>query len=146
MDKDFPVQVEKIPVYIVRVFAKDFVCVQAYSGTLPNGVPGPTWLVRAGIDWQGYMRLIVRHYATGMQVPDSFRAQKKIRPEIIRKMESLPDEALPLIFSKLREAGVLAALPQLERSTCPNSLNWDTLRASFQDFQEIASVKDNPLP
>ncbi len=146
MDKDFPDQVEKIPVYIVRVFAKDFVCVKAYSGSIPGGLPGPMWLVRGGIDWQGYFRLIVRHYANGMEVPDSFKPQKKIRPEIIRKMEALPDEALPSIFSKFREVGVLAALPQLERATCPNALNWDTLRTSFQDFQETTSVKDNPLP
>jgi hypothetical protein len=133
-------------VYIVRVFAKDFVCVQAHSDTLPEGVPGPTWLVRGGIDWNEYLRKVVRHYSAGMPVPDSFLALKKIRPEIIRKMESLPNSALPAIFSRFREVGLLPALPPLERSTCPLSLTWDTLRVSFQDFLAVNNLKDNPPP
>lgn len=127
---------QKIRVYVVRLFAKDFVCVRAHVEPIPEGVPGPCWLVRGGIRWDEFLRGIVGHYRSGLSVPEPFRPARKVGTEIITQMENLPDRDLPAVFSKLREVGMLPVLQPLSRTTCPTALPWENLRACFQDFQE----------
>jgi hypothetical protein len=136
--------VEKVKVYILRVFTKDLVCVHAYREPVPAGIPGPCWLVRGGIEWAEYLREVVRHYQSGLSVCEPFRARRKISPEILFKLNALPDRDLPLVFEKLRDSGFLPNLPVLDRLSCPTALTWDNLRANFQDFHMAAEIKDSP--
>ncbi len=132
-------------VYILRIFTKDLVAVHVPTELVPKGLPGPCWLVRGGIDWPIYLREIVRQYAMGRPVPESFRPRRKIPAEIIRNLQSLPDRDLPAVFAKMRDSGLLPSLPILDKSNCPTPLIWDNLRADFQDFHEDSLIKDNPL-
>ena len=125
----------RTPVYIVAMFAKDLTCVKAFGDAAPEGLPGAYWLVRAGIRWEDYLPGIVRHYRVGLMVPGPFRPVRKIAPEIITQLESLPDRVLPEVFAKLRESGLLPTLPSMSRETCPQALPWENIRACFQDFQ-----------
>jgi hypothetical protein len=125
---------ERIPVFIVALFAKDLTCVKAFSESLPEGLQGAWWLVRGGIRWEEYLRGIVRHYGAGLPVPGQFQPIRKIGSEIVGHLSSLPDAALPPVFAKLRESGLLPALPALSRETCPQALPWENIRACFQDF------------
>ncbi|MDB5049737.1 MAG: hypothetical protein JWO30_2808 [Fibrobacteres bacterium] len=125
---------ERIPVYIVTLFAKDLTCVKACREPLPDGFTGAWWLVRGGILWEEHLRGIVRHYAGGLPVPFQFHPIRKIGSEIVNHLGSLPDEALPAVFAKMRDSGLLPALPTLSRETCPQALPWEDIRACFQDF------------
>ncbi len=124
----------RIPVFIVAMFAKDLTCVKACREPIPAGLPGAWWLVRGGIRWEEYLRCIVKHYSVGLPVPAQFHPVRKIPAEIINQLISLPDTALPPVFTKLRESGLLPVLPMLSRETCPLVLPWENIRASFQDF------------
>ena len=125
---------DRIPVFVVYLFAKDLVCVKAVREPVPEGVPGPWWLVRGGIRWEDYLGGIVRHYSLGLPVPFPFKPIRKIATDIVSHLGSLPGTALPPVFDKLRETGLLPALPALSRDTCPETLPWENLRGSFQDF------------
>jgi hypothetical protein len=125
---------ESIPVYVVRLFEKDLACVRACREPLPEGFKSAWWLVRGGIRWSGFLRGIVRHYQNGLPVPAPFRPVRKLGTEIIQHLGTLPEEALPPVFAKLRETGLLPALPALSRETCPQELPWEDIRAHFQDF------------
>ncbi len=135
---------EKLRVYVVRIFAKDFVCVRAHVEPIPEGLPGPCWLVRGGIRWDEFLRGIVQHYRSGLSVPEPFHPVRKIGAEIITRMESLPDRELAAVFAKLREVGMLPGLQPLSRTTCPTALPWENLRACFQDFQEVTGQDHDP--
>lgn len=126
---------ERIPVFVATLFAKDLACVKAVREPVPEGVPGVWWLVRGGILWEEYLRGIVRHYSLGLVVPHSFRPVRKIGSEIVSHLGALPDTALPQVFDKLRDSGLLPRLPDLSRETCPETLPWENIRACFQDFQ-----------
>jgi hypothetical protein len=136
----------RIRVYITRIFTKDLVCVHFYGQVIPAGLPGPCWLVRGGIEWSDFLREVVKHYRSGLPVAEPFRPQRKISPEIVAKMADIADADLPAVFAKLRESQFLPKLPILDRSTCPSGLTWDTLRATFQDFLEISSIKGSLPP
>jgi len=125
---------ERIPVFVVSLFAKDLTCVKAVREPVPDGVPGAWWLVRGGIRWEEFLRGIVRHYTLGLPVPYAFKPQRKIGSEIVSHLGTLPDAALPPVFAKLRESGLLPLLPALSRETCPETLPWENIRACFQDF------------
>jgi hypothetical protein len=125
---------ERIPVYIVAVFAKDLTCVKSIREPVPTGVPGVWWMVRGGILWEPFLIDIVRHYTLGLPVPFAFRPVRKIGSEIVAQMRGLPGSALLSVFAKLRESGLLPPLPALSRETCPVALPWENLRACFQDF------------
>jgi hypothetical protein len=129
---------DRIPVFVAFLFAKDLVCVKAVREPVPEGVPGPWWLVRGGIRWEEYLGGIVRHYGLGLPVPLPFKPLRKIGSEIVSHLGSLPGTALPPVFAKLRETGLLPDLPALSRETCPETLPWENLRACFQDFQSEA--------
>lgn len=128
---------EKTRVYIVRVFAKDLVCVHASTESPSAGIPWACWLVRNGINWMDYLAEIVRHYVRGLEVPEPFRSKKKLAKILIAKLEMLPSRDLPPIFQKMRETGILPFLPILDRGNCPTALPWGNLRACFQDFLEV---------
>jgi hypothetical protein len=125
---------DRIPVFVVTLFDKDLTCVKAMREPVPDGVPGPWWLVRGGIVWEEYLRSIVRHYSLGLAVPHPFKPVRKIGSEIVSHLGTLPDTALPQVFAKLRESGLLPWLPGLSRETCPETLPWENIRACFQDF------------
>lgn len=125
---------DRIAVYVVALFAKDLVCVKACREPVPGGMPYSWWLVRGGIRWEEYLPGIVRHYAAGLTVPAPFIPVRKIGSEIVAHLASLPGTALPAVFDKLRESGLLPALPGLSRETCPAALPWENIRACFQDF------------
>lgn len=127
---------DRIPVFVVTPFARDLTCVKAIREPVPEGVPGPWWLVRGGIRWEEYLRSIVRHYSLGLVVPHSFRPVRKIGSEIVSHLVTLPDTALTQVFDKLRESGLLPRLSELSRETCPETLPWENIRACFQDFQD----------
>ena len=127
-------ELDRFPVYVVSMFSKDLTCVKAIRDPVPEGVPGSWWLVRGGIRWDEYLRGIVRHYSLGLAVPGPFKPVRKIGSEIITHLGTLPDAALPQVFAKLRESGLLPTLPALSRETCPNALPWENIRACFQDF------------
>ena len=127
---------ELIRVYIVKLFVKDFVCVKAHLELLPNSVHAPVWLVRGGIDWPHYLKEIVSHYQQGLSVPENFKPVKKITAELLTKLGENAEEDLPLVFEKLREAGVLKPLETLSKDTVPLSLPWNNLKAFFQDFNQ----------
>lgn len=124
----------RVPVHIVHLYSGDLTCVKAYGESAPEGLSGSYWLVRGGIRWEDYLRGIVRHYALGRPVPAPFRPVRKIGSEIIDHLGTLPDTALPPVFEKMRETGLLPRLEILSRENCPQALAWDTIRASFQDF------------
>lgn len=123
-----------IRVYIVKLFAKDFVCVKAHLDALPSTLLAPVWLVRGGIEWPGYLKEIVGHYQQGLNVPENFKPVKKITAELLSKLAENAVEDLPLVFQKLREAGVLKPLETLSKDSLPLSLPWNNLKAFFQDF------------
>jgi hypothetical protein len=125
---------ERIPVFVVAMFAKDLTCVKAVREPVPEGVPGAWWLVRGGIRWEEFLIGIVRHYTLGLPVPYGFRPVRKLGSEIVSQMAGLPGTALPQVFAKLRDSGLLPGLPALSRETCPSALPWENLRACFQDF------------
>lgn len=124
----------RFPVYIVSMYAKDLTCVKSCRETVPDGIRGQWWLVRGGIRWDEFLRGIVRHYRVGLPVPGPFRPVRKIGSQIVDQLETLPDSALPPVFDKMRETGLLPALSILSRETCPQALPWEDIRACFQDF------------
>jgi hypothetical protein len=126
---------DRVPVRVLALFAGDFAYVRAAGEAAPAGVPGPAWLVRGAIDWETYLRQIVRHYGLGRAVPAPFAPARKLPSELIERLGNLPDRALPEVFAKLRSEGLLPALPGLSRGTCPPGLPWEDLRARFQDFK-----------
>jgi len=131
-----------IPVKLLALFAGDFAYVRAADEAAPPGVPGPAWLARAAIQWEAYLRQIVRHFGLGRPVPPEFVPVRKLPSELLEKLASLPDRALPDIFAKLRSEGLLPDLRNLSRETCPPGLPWADLRARFQDFKSTDSVGD----
>ena len=146
---------ERIPVYVVSLFTKDLVCVKSSKESVPEGVPGQWWLVRGGINWDAFLRSVVRHYTLGLPVPTPFKPSHKIAADIVSHLQALPDSALVAVFNKMRETGLLPALPVLSKETCPHALPWENIRAFFQDFQnenqalnkiEIQKITDNPPP
>jgi hypothetical protein len=132
----------KLPVFILQIFAKDLVCVKAYTDPFPEGAPGPFWLVRGGIDWEGYLEGVVMHYRAGMPVPPPFEPRKKIGSDLISRLSALPASDLPAVFQKMRESGILPGLSTLTRLTCPGYLPWESLRAHFQDFRSSRAMPE----
>lgn len=126
---------DRIPVRLLALFAGDFAYVRAAEEAAPAGVPGPAWLVRGAIEWESYLRQIVRHFGLGRPVPAEFGPVRKLPSELLERLGSLPDRALPDIFAKLRSEGLLPPLRALSRETCPPGLPWEDLRARFQDFK-----------
>jgi hypothetical protein len=124
----------------VEIFAKDLVCVKACEDPAPEGLPGPYWLVRGGISWENYLPRIVGHYRLGLPVPLAFRPVRKLGGELLARLETLPREALPEVFAKMRARGLLPVLHVLSQATCPSCLAWDRMRALFQDFKEDGSA------
>lgn len=129
-----PEGTDRVQAYIVHLFAGDLTCLKAFGDTAPAGLSGSYWLVRGGIKWDEYLRGVVRHFSLGRPVPAAFRPLRKIGSEIIDHLGTLPDAALPPVFEKLRETGLLPRIEVLGRENCPTALAWDTIRASFQDF------------
>ena len=123
------------PVFIVQIFQKDFVCVKACQDPHPKGTPGSYWMVRDGISWLEYLPALIRHFRAGLPVPGPFSPKRKIRGELLQKLEDLPAKELPAIFDELRRVGILPELPVLSRDTCPRPLAWEGLRGGFQDFR-----------
>jgi len=138
---------DRIPVRLLALFAGDFAYVRAAAEAAPDGVPGPAWLARAAVEWEPYLRQIVRHYGLGRPVPMEFLPVRKLPTELLEKVGNLPDRSLPGIFAKLRSDGLLPELRSLTRQTCPPGLPWEDLRARFQDFkasQADGGLTDNP--
>ncbi|HKP97677.1 MAG TPA: hypothetical protein VJ385_18185 [Fibrobacteria bacterium] len=145
---------DRIAVFLVALFAKDLTCVKACREPLPEGMRNAWWLVRGGIRWEEYLRGVVRHYGAGLPVPAQFQPLRKIGSGIVDQLASLPDAALPSVFAKMRDSGLLPALPALSRETCPQALPWEHIRACFQDFageeatgspaETPAGIKDSP--
>ena len=127
--------VDRIPVFIVEIFAKDLVCVKACAEPRPQDAPGPYWLVREAIDWAEYLPQVVRHYRAGLPVPVPFRPSRKLGGELVSRLESLPAASLPGVFGKMREGGLLPKAQPLTQATCPAGLPWDRIRSLFQDFR-----------
>lgn len=127
---------DRIPVRLLALFEGDFAYVRAAGEAAPPGVPGPAWLVRGAIEWEAYLPLIIRHYGMGRAVPATFAPIRKLPRELLDRLGSLPNDALPAVFAKLRSEGLLPALPALTRGTCPAGLPWEDLRARFQDFRD----------
>jgi hypothetical protein len=126
---------DRIPVFIVEIFAKDLVCVKTCAEPCPPDAPGPFWLVRDGIDWAEYLPRVIRHYRVGLPVPVPFRPLRKIGGELVSRLESLPTASLPEVFGKMREGGLLPRAQPLTQATCPSCLPWDRIRSLFQDFK-----------
>lgn len=126
----------EIPVFILEIFNPDLVCVKACAEPAPTAMPGPIWMVRGGISWEDYLPGVVDHYRAGLPVPQPFKPRKKIAPVLLDHLKALPREKLPEVFLKMREEGMLPALPGLTKHTCPVYLPWAQLRAHFQDFRE----------
>jgi hypothetical protein len=124
----------RLPVHLLALFAGDFAYVSAAGESVPEGVPGTAWVTRGGIEWNGYLRAVLRQYSLGRPVPKSFAPIRKFPSELLGRLERLPDAALPEIFAKLRAEGLLPALRPLSRETCPAGLPWEDMRARFQDF------------
>ena len=127
---------KKMMVFILRVYLKDFVCVHIPLEKIPEGIPGPCWLVRGGIDWPSYLRTVILHYKNGLSVPESFQPIRKIPGDLIQKFDELSDAQLPDIFNKMRESGFLPRLMELNKNSCPAQLPWDLARSHFQDFSK----------
>jgi hypothetical protein len=137
----------RVPVRLLALFAGDFAYVRTVGEAAPPGVPGPAWLTRAAIEWDGFLRRILLHYAQGRPVPAAFIPIRKLPSELMDRLRGLPDRLLPEIFLKLRGEGLLPALPALSRASCPPGLPWEDLRARFQDFKEArdaAGLTDSP--
>jgi hypothetical protein len=130
------VGVARLPVFILQVFEKDFVCVKACHEPVPAGVPGAYWIVAGGIEWGEYLPGLLRHYRSGLSVPPPFSPNRKISEELLTHLEALPGKELPAVFQELRKAGLLPPLLALTRATCPPMLPWESLRSLFQDFRK----------
>jgi hypothetical protein len=128
--------VSRLPVFILNVFEKDFVCVKACHEPVPAGVPGSYWMVAGGIAWSDYLPGLLRHYRAGLPVPAVFAPVRKLSEELLLRLEALPARELPALFQELRRVGWLPPLLPLTRSTCPSVLPWDNLRSLFQDFRK----------
>lgn len=137
---------ETIQVHVIALFAGDFAFVKALREPAPEGVPGPEWMVRGGLDWERFLRDVVRHYRAGLRVPVPLAPLRKLPGELLDRMHALPDRSLPEVFSKLRETGLLPFWPVLARETCPPGLPWEDMRARFQDFAGPGprAATDNP--
>lgn len=125
---------EKIRVYILKIFAKDFVCVRAHIEPIPASLLKPIWLERGGIEWPAYLKEIVTHYRLGLPVPSDFEPVKKMGIDLVMQLEMNAVEDLPVVFQKMREANLLPTLPTLSKTACPPELPWENLKAFFQDF------------
>ncbi len=139
-------RMETLPVHVIAVYAGDFAFVKAANEPVPAGLPGPEWMVRGGISWETFFAETVRHYRAGVPVSAPMSPVRKLPGELLARLQSLPNSALPEVFAKLRETGLLPAWPVLARETCPPGLPWEDMRARFQDFALPAgrSPKDNP--
>lgn len=122
------------PVHVVALFAGGFAYVKAAREPVPEGVPATAWMVRQGIRLEAFLRDCVRHYRAGLRVPAPLAPMRKLPADLLAKLERLPDSALPEVFAKLRDSGLLPAWPHLTKETCPPGLPWEGLRARFQDF------------
>lgn len=138
---------DRVPVRLLALYAGDFAYVRAAGEAAPPGAPGHAWMTRGGIDWEGYLPAIVRQYALGRPVPPSFAPVRKLPTELIDRLAGLPARALPEVFAKLRDEGLLPVLPALSRGTRPEGLPWEDLRARFLDFRlsgTDGALRDNP--
>ncbi len=126
---------EWIYVHVIKVFRGDLICVKAYKIDRAYAAAGAYWLVREALDWPSYLASIIRAYRAGNRVPIQFQPLRKIPPPLMSQLEDLPPQFLQEAFQKMRDHGFLATLPVLSKETCPSQLQWNSIKAGFQDFK-----------
>ncbi len=124
----------QVPVYLLRLFQGGLTCVLLADPLNHPGMP-ECWMLRDGIDFPTYLRVIVLYYRIGKRVPGQFRPLRKIPPLIVENLVRVANHDLPAVFHELRKAGFLPILPSLTQKTCPVEIPWEQIRSLFQDFR-----------
>jgi hypothetical protein len=119
------------PAFLLAMFAGDFALVRYLRAEGDSGLR----LLRAGVPWDSALAMILRAYVAGAPVPPPFRLRKRLPPAWAARAQKWPPPLQAAWFGRLREGGLLPALPKLDAAATAPWLPWEEVRGRFLDFR-----------
>ncbi len=123
--------------YLIRLYQKNLTIVKLLDSNLSPESNGFV-LIRGGIHWKFFLGELLKRYEKGQRVPPGFGPIKRLPPDLLNAALKLPASKWMDVFYNLRKSGFLPALMPLNKNTCPNEMNWNSIQKFFHDFKGTA--------